>query len=308
MGWALTQDHWVYGLRVRSAIALPDWPAAAPGEPDLFIRREPVPGPELEGPPYSARFVVEAGELRLGVVGVGRYAASGGSLIRVDPDPDAKAEDLRLYLTGALMGAILHQRSTYPLHASCVVLPSAGGGVGFAGRSGAGKSTLVSTMVRRGAAFVSDDLCVMAPADSAGLRVWPGAARLKLDESGLGAVPGTVSELDPAGGDRGKFHLPVDASLDHASPVPLTRVYILTDGEGPPRIERLTGLDAISAVVDETYFAAAALAMGLSSQVFRLAAKVAQTLRVSRLVRPRGLEHLPAVAALIERDAHHPEA
>ena len=291
---------------MRSAIDLPDWPAALAGEPDVRIRCEPVAGPELEGPRYTARFVVEAGELRLGVIGVGRYAATGGSLIRVDPDPDAKAEDLRLYLTGALMGAILHQRGTYPLHASCVALPGAAGGVAFAGRSGAGKSTLVAAMVRRGAAFVSDDICVMPPTGPSGLQVWPGAARVKLDETGMSVVPGTVFELDPAGGDRGKFHLPMEASLPQASPVALNRVYILTDGEGPPRLERLAGLDAVSALMEETYFLAGAHALGLSAQVFRLAARAAQTLPVSRLVRPRGLEHLPAVAALIERDTQTP--
>ncbi|MEO8138763.1 MAG: hypothetical protein ABI742_03900 [Gemmatimonadota bacterium] len=304
---AATQDYWVYGLRVRSAIELPGWPTVKATEPDVNIRLEPVPAIELEGPPYTARSVVVHGELRLAVLGVGRYAAIGGSLIRVDPDPDAKVADLRLYLTGVLMGAILHQRGIYPLHASCVALRGDGGGVGFAGRSGAGKSTLVATMVRRGADFVSDDLCVMAPRDPAGLRVWPGAARVKLQETTWTSSPGTVSDLDPAGGNRGKYHFPMNASLPQTSPVPLNRVYLLTDGEGPPRVERLTGLEAISALVDDTYFLASAQALGLARQVFKLAAAAANALSVRRLVRPRGLEHLPAMATLIEHDAQHHE-
>ncbi len=303
---SVTQDFWVYGLRVRSAIDLPGWPTVATTEPDVVIRRESLSGPEVEGPPYSARGVVEAGEFRLAVLGVGRFGAIGGSLIRVDPDPAAKAEDLRLYLTGSVMGTILHQRGAYPLHASCVA-PSGGGGcVGFAGRSGAGKSTLVATMLRRGAAFVSDDICVMAPPARGELRVWPGAARLKLDGIALADVPGTVSDLEPAGGGRGKFHLPITTFLHHTSPAPLSRVYILTDGEGPPRLERLTGLEAISALVDQTYLLASARALGLTSQVFRLAATVARALSVSRLIRPRGLEYLSATASLIEHDTHHP--
>ncbi len=300
-----TQDFWVYGLRVRSEIALPGWLAVVAGEPDVTIRREAVPALELEGPPYTARSAVETGELRLRVLGVGQYAAAGGSLIRVDPEPDAKAEDLRLYLTGAMMGTILHQRGAYPLHASCVALPATGG-VAFAGRSGAGKSTLVAAMVRRGAAFVSDDICVLAPTVSGVLQVWPGAARVKLDESSLGAVPGTVSDLEPAGGNRGKYHLPMDAPLHPRSPVPLRRVYLLTEGEGPVRVERLTGLDAVSALVDETYFLGFAHALGLTAQVFRLVASAVPSLSVSRLIRPRGLEYLTAVAVLIEQDAHHP--
>jgi hypothetical protein len=100
----------------------------------------------------------------------------------------------------------------------------------------------------------------------------------------------------------------MEASLHHTTPAPLHRVYILTDGDGPPRVERLTGLEAISALVDQTYLLASARDMGLSTQVFRLAATVARTLTVNRLVRPRGLEYLPDIAALIEHDVHQPAA
>ncbi len=297
-----TRDYWIYGLRVRSGFDLPGWPLATPGAPDVLVLREPVVAPEWDGEPYTARSEVEGGEFTLTVGGVARYAARGGSSILVDPEPAARGEDLRLYLTGVMMGTILHQRGALPLHASCVALPGAGG-VGFAGRSGAGKSTLVAALVRRGAAFVSDDLCVMAPPVAGQLRVWPGAARLKLDEAGLGPLRGPVSALEPAGGNRGKYHLPVATPFDQASPVPLDRVYLLTDGEGPPRVERLGGLDAVSALVDQTYFLTYAHALGLTSQVFTLAASVARSLPVFRLIRPRGLEHLPEVAAQVEEAA-----
>lgn len=303
------RDYWVYGLRVRSAIDLVGWtPVVSDAEPDVIIRREPLGEIPLDDAPYSARAVVEDGELRLGVRGVGRYAAFGGSLIRVDAEPDAKPEDVRLYLTGALMGVILHQRGVLPLHASCVALPHDGGCAAFAGPSGAGKSTLVAEMIRQGCGFVSDDLSVMAPAARGELRVWPGAARLKLDETSLGMRPGRGTGLEPAGGGRGKFHLPMEASLHHTSPAPLHRVFILTDGDGPPRVEALTGLEAIAGLVDQTYLLATARDMGLSSQVFRLAGGVARGLTVSRLIRPRGLEYLPEVARLVAVAAERPAA
>ncbi len=272
-------------------------------EPDVVIRQEPWSVVDVEGEPYSARSVVEAGGLKLLVHGVGSYSADHGSLIRVQPAPGAKAEDLRLYLMGALMGVILHQRGVFPLHASCVALN--GFGVAFAGRSGAGKSTLVAALVHRGAAFVTDDISVMTQSGG-GISVWPGAARVKLDESALARLPGSASDLEPAGGTRGKYHLPMDSSSEWMTPVPLGRVYLITDGEGPPRLEQLTGLEAISALVDETYFLAYAGALGLASQVFRLAATVARIVPVFRLVRPHGLEHLPAVVELIERNASLP--
>ncbi|MEO8138767.1 MAG: hypothetical protein ABI742_03920 [Gemmatimonadota bacterium] len=113
-------DYWVYGLQVRSEIGLPGWPVVPPGAPDVLIRLAPVPELPLDGSSRTARSVVEAGEFRLAVPGVGRYAAVGGSLIRVDLDPGAKAEDVQRNLIGALIGTILHQRGVFPLEASCV--------------------------------------------------------------------------------------------------------------------------------------------------------------------------------------------
>lgn len=268
-----------------------------PGDAEVVIRREACSAPDVDGEPHTARALIEAGEVKVTVAGVARYCATGGTLIRVDPEPDARREDVLLYLTGALMGAILHQRGAFPLHAGCVALD--GAGVAFAGRSGAGKSTLVAAMVRHGAVFVSDDISVVFRTGDGSLAAWPGAARIKLHESNLCAV--AVTTLESAGGNLGKYHLPVDRPADSTAPAPLDRVYLLMDGDGPPRIERLTGLDAVTALVDETYFLGWAAALGLQSQVFRLAGDVARTLEVNRLVRPRGLEYLPAIVDLIER-------
>lgn len=294
------RDFGVYGLQVRSDVDLPDWPSVNARDPDVTIRLEAPYVPEEDGEPHTGRSVVEAGELHVLVHGVGRYSALGGSLIRVEPQPGARPEDVRLYLTGALMGAILHQRGTFPLHASCVAIN--GVGVAFAGRSGAGKSTLVATLVRDGAAFVSDDICAMLPVESGRCRVWPGAARVKLDHDGLAAHSELATGLPPAGGNRGKFHLSMGGSADWSTPIPLHKVYLLTDGPGP-RVEPVTGLEAISALVDETYFLGYAAALGLTSQVFRQAASVASALQVNRLIRPRGFEHLPALVALLKQDA-----
>jgi hypothetical protein len=291
--------HSVFGLLVRSDFALPGWPSVLPGDPAIEIRRAACDAPAFGKNPHTARFLVRDGELQVAVTGVGRYAACGGRLIKVDPDPTALREDILLYLTGAMVGATLHQRGLYPLHASSVTI--GGIGVGFAGRSGAGKSTLVSTMIQRGARLVTDDVCVLTELSSGELVVWPGAPRVKLDEAALANVPSRPEHLEAAGGPRGKYHLPVAESSAPTAPVPFRHLFILADGEGEPRIERLTGIDAVSALMDETYLLTWVAALGLSSQVFRLVGRVARTLHISRLVRPRGMEHLPATAHVIER-------
>ena len=76
---------------------------------------------------------------------------------------------------------------------------------------------------------------------------------------------------------------------------------------GAPRLERLSGLEAISALLDETYILAYAATMGLSPQIFKSVAELARTVAVSRLIRPRGFEHMDAVLNLIECDVRTPQ-
>jgi hypothetical protein len=262
-------------------------------------------GPQTEGADYTARSIIEGGNLRLGVQGVARYWATAGTTIRVDPDPDAKPEDVQLYLTGAVLGAILHQRGLFPLHASCVSLN--GHGVALAGPSGAGKSTLVAALLRHGATFVSDDLCVLDQTGNGIPRVRTSAARAKLDQAALVALDHSSGELSSAGGNRGKYlvpiHIPPGAT---AEPVPLHCLYLIRDGEDPARTERVEGLEAVAALVDETYFLRWAGALGLAEQCFAQAAKVARKLRIHRLLRPRGFHHLNSIVQLIASETAPP--
>lgn len=292
-------DFFIYGLRVRSSLDLPDWPTIAQvGEADVTITQEPLAGPQAEGAAYSARSIIENGNLRLAVRGVARYWATAGSAIRVDPEPDAKPEDVQLYLTGAVLGAILHQRGLFPLHASCVSLN--GRGVALAGPSGAGKSTLVAALVRHGATFVSDDLCVLEPTGDGIPMVRTSAARAKLDQAALVALDHSGGDLSSAGGNRGKYLVPIHTRAGAAAePVPLHRLFLIRDSEGPPRTERVEGLDAVAALVDETYFLRWAGALGLAEQCFAQAARVARNLQVHRLLRPRGFQHLDSIMELI---------
>ncbi|HEX6308291.1 MAG TPA: hypothetical protein VFZ69_08905 [Longimicrobiales bacterium] len=296
------RDVGMYGLRVRSAFDLPEWPAPPPGEPQVAIVEDAPAPATFEGEPHTVRTTFEEGVVQLEVRGVARYAAIGGSCIRVAPEPGARPEDVRLYMTGAMFGLILHQRGIFPLHASCVAI--GGTGVAFAAPSGSGKSTLVAALLQRGATFVTDDICTMTPVRAGASSVWPGPARMKLDEAGVAALEDAHAPagLQPAGGNRGKYHVPVGSRPTRQAPIRLSRVYLLGFGEGEPRLERLGGLESISALVDETYMLAYAVALGLSPQIFSRAAELSRTITVSRLIRPRGFEHLDPVLDLIERD------
>jgi hypothetical protein len=246
---------------------------------------------------------VEAGELQLAVRSVGRYRARDGSVVEVDPEPDAQTHDLTLYLSGVMLGTILHQRGAFPLHACCVAI--GGEGVALSGPSGIGKSTLASLLTSRGARFVADDVAVLTELAGGRVGVWPGPARLKLDQPALDHLGVGSEGLDGAGGTRAKFHLPVTTDRRAEGSVPLRRVYLIETGTGAPRTEIVRGLEAVAALVDAIYFLSYAVALDLAPQCFRLAATAAAAIEVRRLIRPPGFRHLEAVADLISAEAEH---
>jgi len=286
-------------MRTVSEIDLIGWPASESSDgPDLVIRRSKLDGPAVEGPQHSARWLVDQTGFRLAVQGVGRYRVVDPGVLEVDPEPGASAADVTLYLTGAALSAVLHLRGSFPLHASAVAID--GTAVAIAGPSGAGKSTLVATLVSRGAGFLTDDVCVVSELEEGRYGVWPGAARAKLDDLALTTLESRSEGLDLAGGTRGKYHLPFDPPT--GEPVHLGGVYLLTDGPAPVRVEPLSGLDAVSTLLKETYFVQYAGALGVAERCFRLAGAVARTVQVAQLVRPRALERVPELAAAIESE------
>lgn len=65
-------------------------------------------------------------------------------------------EQIRLYLMGTCMGAVLHQRGIIPLHGSCVCKEEMA--LVIVGNSGAGKSTTAAEFLNRGWSLMSDDV------------------------------------------------------------------------------------------------------------------------------------------------------
>jgi len=287
-----------HGARVASRITLP-FPLAdrGTGPVDVTIEPGPVDTPAL-AVDREADFFVDEGDLILTIRGVARFRASAGARIVVDAEADAKEEDVRLYLNGSVLGAIWLQRGLLPLHASAVELPT-GGCVAFAGRSGAGKSSLAAAFVSSGHRLVADDVCVLVARDD-GYSVYPGSPRMKLAPDALEAMNRSKETLRRAGGTREKYHL--EAVVDSpggGAEVPLRALFLLSYAQGPPRMTRLTGLDAVDAIGGHTYRQEFVRPLGLEEGWLRCAASVARVVPLFRLHRPPGLDRVAGVVDTI---------
>ncbi|RYG89059.1 MAG: hypothetical protein EON59_02385 [Alphaproteobacteria bacterium] len=239
----------LFGLSLRSSIALPELcPARADASPNVCIESGVMAGWSVDS--ATSHLEVVDGAVVLTVPQVARFTIIGGRRIIVDADCDAPAESVRLFLLGSAMGMLLHQRGVVPLHANAIVVDS--GAIAFLGPSRAGKSTLAAAFLDRGHAILADDVCALAQRNGEYM-VLPGVPRLKLWRDALENSGRQSSDYARVLGTADKFSVPT-AKPASAEAAPLSALLILVrDDEVDLAINRLSGMEAFRAVVENIY-------------------------------------------------------
>lgn len=291
--------YFLHGLHLASSIELPE---LAPGDPAAAVDVEIIEGevpPALDHPAgRGSHWQARRGAFLFEVDDVARYLAEDGRRITVHafPSPTRQAGDVRLYLLGTAMGALLHQRGLLALHASAVATPA--GTWAFTGHSGAGKSTMAAWLQRReGWPVLSDDVIVVDPA-GAQPRLHAGPPRLKLWRDALESLA-----IGPDGLARDlmrfdKFHLvtvPADATAS-----PAFRALVLLEAaedHQAPELLPLVGHQAVAVVMSSVYRPELALHLRAPGELFLQCARLAAQIQVFRFRRPRSLAGFDAALA-----------
>lgn len=292
----------VFGLTLRSALRLPSLAPAeiAPSEAfDVDIRLGLLAEP-IEPLIYmDMRVERRADGILLDIDESGRFLASDGRQIIVQPDPAAAPSEVHTYLLGSALGCILHQRGLLPLHANAVELD--GKAYAFAGDSGAGKSTLAAHFQDRGFRLLSDDICLI-DVDAAGrLVAWPGIPRLKLWLDALEAAGRSSEGLKTVAWTDDKFEIPL-AAYARGGPFELAAIYHLreADDERPAGIFPLTGLDAVNLVTANTYRRRLIDVAGMTAPYLQRTLAIVRGARLFTVNRRWGYDHFETEAARIE--------
>jgi hypothetical protein len=249
-GAATISDYSVFGLRVRSELPLPELlDAEGSFEPQVTVTIGKAPeAPAAGAPPH-----LTGGGLLLEIADVARYFVKDGSSIVVEPQPGVAEANVRLYLLGSAMGALLHQRGLLPLHANAIEL--GGRAFAFMGASGSGKSTLAAWFHDHGYRIIADDVCAVRFDEAAGPVVVPGLPRLRLWKEALKSSGRTPSHFSRSyAGDEtwDKFDVPLPRESAVRGEVELAGVYLLGTSDKLD-ISRLRGLEAAEAVFANTY-------------------------------------------------------
>jgi hypothetical protein len=289
----------VFGLCLYSAIPLRELPEAAEGaEPAVEIRYGSIAGAGNEPQGYS---LADEGTL-LRVPDVGRFLIREGREIVVEPAEGASERNVRLFLLGSALGALLHQRGLLPLHANAIEMD--GRAVAFSGHSGAGKSTIAAWFHDRGRRILTDDVCVIGFDAGGGAIAYPGIPRLRLWREALEATGREAEDYDRSFDAVDKYDVP---SLQRAAaPLPLAAVYLLRqagDAVGPPGIERLQGVESVDALMSNTYRGAYLKTIGRTGEHLAACLRIAREIPVFRAARLWGFDRFDEQAQRLEAHA-----
>jgi hypothetical protein len=239
----------VYGLCVESSLPLPELTPATGGVPDVTIGYarvpESLPFPSSHGIAWRSA----PGRLLTSVDGVARYLISDGREIWIDRVPGCDDVDVRTFLLGSVLAAVLHGRRMVLLHASAI--HTGRGVVVFMGHCGAGKSTLAAALSQRGHRLFADDRVRVMLDETGGASAVAGARVMRLTAASARElnVPGYGVALR-----HGLDKYAVPGCEDGALPAPLLAAYAVGAHQSQDiRIEPLAGPDRFDALSRYVY-------------------------------------------------------
>jgi hypothetical protein len=297
----ISHFHHAFGLGFRSCLPLPELlPSCSTAPTDVEIVAGPVPLELADATKRCVRFQSAPGQLLLQVDGVARFLIKDGRQIVIDRDPAADDDDVRVFLLGSCLGALLHQRQDLVLHGSAIEWE--GSAAIFVGASGVGKSTIASAFRRRGHAALTDDLAVVRPDASGRLFVHPGFPQNKLWLDSLEKL-----DLSPNGlrSIRRKIEKrAVPLSTDFADrALPVRKIYLLrSQNTSEFKVTECQGPQKFQVIKNNTYRFGFLADIDEQASHFQSAFKLASQAKVAVIQRPSGAFLLEELADLITTD------
>jgi len=286
--------YWAYGLRIDAEIECRELPIDPEprGSPDVTIRLLPSV-PAVAETLENGYFEVRPGIFRLTVPQVARYWVEEGSRISIEPQEGSSPAEVRLFLLGSVMGALLYQRGLFPLHGSAV--ETRWGAMIFVGAQGVGKSTLAAQFHRRGFRLLSDDVCAVVSTPGQ-LEILPALAQMRLCADAYerhGQPHDARFEVD-------KFVIPMKEGYCD-QPMPLRAIHILADREeGKPEFTILRGFDRVQRLLENLYRPQYLKGQSTQGDLMRLAGLIAQRTTIAEVSRRRDTEAIEELVNFLE--------
>lgn len=229
-------------------------------------------------------FVTLGKEFYFKVPGASIFCVKNGNEILVSPFDDYDLDELRLYILGTCMGAILFQRKILPLHGSALSIN--GKAYAFIGDSGAGKSTLATSLARKGYKLLTDDVIAVTLSLANQPIVTPSYPQQKLWEESLHKFGMSNTSFNPIYKREKKFTVPIK-SMFCEQELQLAGVFELVKSEDHRvSIKEIHNLERLHTLLRNTYRNFLLDDFGLMEWHFQICSKFVSKIKMFQISRP----------------------
>lgn len=270
-----------FGLTLASEIEFPYLHAISPSaEVDVSIVMGKIAHPKAD----QAITMLSPQQMLINIGKVAHCLVEEGKKITVDPVADVPMQNIRVYLQGIVMVALLYQKSIIPLHA-CGVVHNDQCFV-FAGESGIGKSTLAAAFLKRGFRVVCDDLCIIRKNKEGEYCVYPGYPNIKLWKNSLEKLTISSENLNHVYAREEKFYFPLKEVWD-PTPVKIGGINFLRRTEKDTiTIQPLDTLVKLSVFASNLFRPYIIGMLDLNQQLFEFSTRLIQQVPMYAIERP----------------------
>lgn len=275
-----------FGLTILSEINLPELSQISKqiNQADVVVLIDDLSELWFKMEGEHNQFLVKDNIVMFQLPNLATFKIQDGCRITVSPMDGADEDEIRLYVLGTCMGAILMQRRIFPLHGSAVVIQ--GKAYAFIGDSGAGKSTLAAAFIKKGYQILSDDvIAVSFTQDNHIPIIVPSYPQQKLWQESLNAFGMEVSQYLSLFARETKYAVPVKSQFSTET-IPLAGVFELvkTENEGI-EICPIQGLERLLMLFRHTYRNFLIPRLGLMDWHFSTSAAIIEKIDTFRLLR-----------------------
>lgn len=275
-----------FGLTIKSEIMFAELQQVDMDEnsPDLSISITDLTSLWNEQAIPKKHFVVQQDFVLFHVPSVAIFLIRNGNEILVSPIRDSNEDQIRLYILGTCMGALLMQRKKLPLHGSAIAID--GKAYAIVGDSGAGKSTLASVFLKKGYSLLSDDVIPIILDENNIPMVIPAYPQQKLWVESLNQFGMDSELLRPIIDRETKFAVPVAEQFAN-KPLPLAGIFELTKTDSNEiGIQTINNLKRLRTFYTHTYRNFLINRLGLLEWHFGISATIVNRIDFYNLKRP----------------------
>lgn len=276
-----------FGFTIKSSIALPELKSmpSSLDTVDIEIEFGNLTEAWNSVSTPSNRFFVSKQQIMFHLAHIAIYSIENGNKIIVSPMEGTEESQLRLYILGSCMGAILMQRKVFPLHGSAIAID--GKAYAIVGHSGAGKSTLASAFIEEGYDLLTDDIIPLTFSKESGKpSVIPTYPQQKLWQESLTHFGHDSSNYKPLINRKTKFAVPVTNQFSD-KPLPLAGIFeLVKTKEDHITLMPIQKLDRLQTIFNHTYRNNFIDGMNLREWHFQSAVKAINHVDVYQLRRP----------------------